>query len=96
MKSILNNPFNDYMLETGMLNGEMAKLLGVCYSSVHRYRHSDAVPGLDIARKIYHVTGGKVSMAFWGYTIKNGKFIKSPKTYKHRLKQAKYSPFTED
>lgn len=92
----LSNPLNDYMNEHNILNGAMAEMLGVSYSTVHRYRHNGIVPSLDVALKIYKVTGGRVPLIFWGYTIVNGKFVRPPKAHAHRLKGAKYSPFKDD
>ena len=92
----MKNPLNDYMIEHSIRNGEMAELVGVSYSTLHRYRRGEICPSLEVARKIYTATKGKVPLTFWGYTLFNGKFVRGPKVYKHRLKQAKYSPYSGD
>ena len=50
-----------YMDKKKLRDGEMAELLGCNKTTVWRVRTGDTDPSPDLVKKIFRVTGGKVS-----------------------------------
>jgi hypothetical protein len=50
--------FQKWVEFKGATTGEIAELLGISKSQVHKYRFEDAIPKRDMMQKIYAMTGG--------------------------------------
>lgn len=66
-------------------------MVGVSYTTIFHYRHGKIRPGVDIARRMHQVTGGKVPIGYWGYELINGKFVKAAKDPSASVKRGKFS-----
>jgi len=63
MRGVQQDPMNiqTYMDKKKLRDGEMAELLGCNKTTVWRVRTGETDPSPDLVKKIFDVTGGKVS-----------------------------------
>lgn len=88
----MRNLLDEYMTANEISNDHMSKMIGVSYTTLYHYRNRTICPGVAVARRIHQITGGAVPMGYWGYELKEGKFVKIPKDPSCRVKRGKYSP----